>query len=66
MPKISEFTERVEITEIDSALTNTKTGKAAGPDDILPDLLTHLAPKARIWLTKLFTTDIKTGKFCRF
>lgn len=48
--------------EIDAALGSMKIGKAAGVDNILPEFLTNLGPKARPWIAKLFSNILATAK----
>ena len=45
--------------DIDSALRRVKTGTAPGYDNIHPEFLVHLGPKARTWLSKFFSKVTK-------
>uniref|UniRef100_H3APE4 Endonuclease/exonuclease/phosphatase domain-containing protein n=1 Tax=Latimeria chalumnae TaxID=7897 RepID=H3APE4_LATCH len=51
----SSLSEPFSRAEINSALSATKRGKAAGMDGILLDLLKNLSPRGRDWLAALFT-----------
>ena len=42
-------------TELDKALRTVKTGTAPGYDDIHPEFLVHLGPRARSWLYRFFS-----------
>ena len=42
-------------SDIDSALTLVKNGTAPGYDNIHPEFLTHLGPRARGWMSSFFT-----------
>ena len=49
-----EFTS----TEMDRALGELPTEKAAGPDDIPNEFLSHLGPKGRELLRRLFSASL--------
>ena len=49
-------------SDIDSALNNVKTGTAPGYDNIHPEFLTHLGPRARTWMALFFTRIIKDNQ----
>jgi len=42
-------------TELDNALRTVKTGTAPGYDNIHPEFLVHLGPRARSWLCRFFS-----------
>ena len=44
--------------EVDAALKNMKCGKAPGYDNIHPEFLNNLGPRARKWLVKILTRII--------
>ena len=44
--------EPFTVAELNTALRCVKQGKAAGYDNILPELILNLGQKARVWLTK--------------
>uniref|UniRef100_H3BAS8 Reverse transcriptase domain-containing protein n=1 Tax=Latimeria chalumnae TaxID=7897 RepID=H3BAS8_LATCH len=48
--------------EIDTALSATKGGKAAGVDGILLDFLKNLGPRGRDWLAAFFTKFFSSCK----
>ncbi|XP_049814006.1 uncharacterized protein LOC126260712 [Schistocerca nitens] len=60
-PTNLDIVKAVDVEEITQALTLMKTGKAAGPDEILPEFLRELGPIGRKWMAKLFTECIKSG-----
>ena len=49
-----------EAHEATKEITN---GKAAGVDRIFPDMLTHLGPKATLWIAKLMSNIKDTSKY---
>ena len=51
----SERPEAISSSEILNALKHTKTGTAPGYDNIHPEFLGHLGPRALAWLAQLFT-----------
>jgi hypothetical protein len=55
----NDFTE----PEIQTAIRATKTGKAAGFDEIHPEFLKHCGLKTRQWLAAFFTEMLCSGKF---
>ena len=46
--------------ELEAGLTIMKLGKAAGPDDILTEMITQLGPAAKQWLLNMYNTCIQT------
>lgn len=48
-------------TEINKAIKNLKSGKAAGFDGIFPEFIKHSGPKTRQWLAKFYTDILLTG-----
>ncbi len=50
-----EFTE----LELDVAIRTVKDGSAAGYENILPEFLKHLGPKAKAWLASFYTRIIR-------
>lgn len=53
--KQSPFGYPVTITEVNTAITSMKPGKASGVDGLFPEFFINLGPKARIWLAIFFT-----------
>ena len=49
-------------SDIDSALNKVKTGTAPGYDNIHPEFLTHLGPRARTWIALFSTRIIKDNR----
>ena len=49
-------------SEIDSALKMVKTGTAPGYDNIHPEFLTHLGPRARTWMSVFFSRIVKDNR----
>jgi hypothetical protein len=49
-------------SDIDNALKLVKTGTAPGYDNIHPEFLTHLGPRARTWMSLFFTRIIKDNQ----
>ncbi len=56
-----EFTE----LELDAVLRTVKIGSAAGYDNILPEFLKHLGPKAKSWLDSFYMQLIREKKIPR-
>ncbi len=56
-----EFTE----LELDAAIRTVKDGSAAGYDNILPEFLKHLGPKAKAWLASFYTWITREKKMPR-
>ena len=50
------------LPEIDSALRHVKPGTAPGYDNIHPEFLLHLGPRARSWLSKFFSRILRENK----
>jgi len=50
---MSLYTKPFSNDELDRALTLLKSGKAAGPDGILPEMLKNLGQQAKAWLPEL-------------
>ncbi|KAI5756023.1 hypothetical protein M8J77_021438 [Diaphorina citri] len=48
--------------EINEALLDTKTGKAAGFDEMYPEFLTNCGPRTRKWLCAFFTDILLTNR----
>lgn len=46
--------------ELEEGLTIMKRGKAAGPDDMLTEMITQLGPAAKQWLLNMYNTCIQT------
>lgn len=49
------------VEEVDLALKSVKSGKAAGPDGILPEFVINLGQRGRHWIAKLSTAASKKG-----
>ena len=49
-------------SEIDSALKLVKTGTAPGYDNMHPEFLTHLGPRARTWMSIFFSRIIEDNQ----
>ena len=47
--------DTISVEELNTALENTKSGTAAGYDNIAPEFLKHLGPLARCWLSKFLS-----------
>ncbi len=58
---LEEFTE----LELDAVLRTVKDGSAAGYDNILPEFLKHLGPKAKSWLASFYTRITREKKMPR-
>ena len=56
-----EFTE----SELEAVLRTVKSGTAAGYDNILPEFLKHLGPKAKTWLAAFYTRIIQEKRIPR-
>ncbi|KAK3883799.1 hypothetical protein Pcinc_011924 [Petrolisthes cinctipes] len=50
------------IEEVDAGIKTIKLGKAAGIDGITPEMVHHLGPRAREWITRLFNKCVITKK----
>lgn len=61
-PQTSEFSRPFTIDEINTAIAQTKTGKAAGLDEVYSEFIVHFGPKTRAWLAKFFTNCMTTKK----
>lgn len=51
--------EPFEVAELEKVLQGLKFGKAAGYDNISPEFMKHLGPRALTWLTKFYTRIIQ-------
>jgi len=49
-----DIPEPFQLSELESELKNVKSGTAADYDNILPEFLKHMGPKAKLWLTSFF------------
>ena len=54
---------RIEPVEVDKAIKELKTGKAAGPDGICPEIIKCMAPEINPILTKLFNAILSKGDY---
>lgn len=61
-PQTGEFSRPFTIEEINTVIAQTKTGKAAGLDEIYSEFIVHFGPKTRAWLAKFFTNCMMTNK----
>lgn len=61
----SIFAQPVTVEQILEALSQVQNGKAPGIDNIFPNFLKNLGPKAIRWLAKFFTHIYETGKLPR-
>jgi hypothetical protein len=52
-------------SELERVLCSIKSGTAAVYDNILPELLKHLGPKAKSWLTAFYTRIIQEQRMPR-
>jgi len=50
------------IEEVDKGIKTIKLGKAAGIDEITPEMVHHFGPRAREWITKLFNNFFNVWK----
>lgn len=64
-PLSSIFAAPFTSEEINASLTEIKSGKAPGNDNLFPDFLKHLGVNAVKWLSKLFTNIYSTGQLPR-
>lgn len=55
------FSDAFTIEEVDTALTATKSGKAAGIDGIYSEFLKNQGPNGRMWLAKLASNILDSG-----
>jgi len=58
---VEAFTE----SELETVLNSVKSGTAAGYDNILPEFLKHLGPKAKTWLMTFFTRTVQEKRMPR-
>lgn len=61
-PKTSEYCRPFTLEEINTALTQTKTGKAASYDCVYTEFLVNTGPRVRIWLARFFTNVMTSNK----
>ena len=57
---MSILTKPFTSEEFEAGLSIMKLGKAAGPDDILSEMITHLGPAAKQWLKDMYNTCLQT------
>ena len=48
--QLNDSAEPFQVSELETALENLKSGTAAGYDNILPELLKHMGPRAKLWI----------------
>ncbi|XP_072378913.1 uncharacterized protein [Diabrotica undecimpunctata] len=60
-PATSEYSRAFSLDEINEALNQTKTGKAAGFDGMYPEFIVHTGTKTRQWLKKFFSDIVNTA-----
>ncbi len=60
-----DFPEEFTELELDAAIRTVKDGSAAGYDNILPEFLKHLGPKAKAWLASFYTRITREKKMPR-
>ncbi|KAJ8339383.1 hypothetical protein SKAU_G00361690 [Synaphobranchus kaupii] len=53
--------EPFEVAELEKVLQGLKCGKAAGYDNISPEIMKHQGPRALTWLTHFYTRIIHTN-----
>lgn len=56
-PRTTELSRPFSVDEVDMALSQMKSGKAAGFDGMYPEFLIHTRPTMRTWLAN-FMTDV--------
>lgn len=61
-PRNGEFSRPFSVDEVNLALMQTKTGKAAGFDCVYAEFLVHLGPRARRWLSSFFSNILSSNK----
>ncbi|XP_072381681.1 uncharacterized protein [Diabrotica undecimpunctata] len=61
-PLTSQYSEGFTLEEINSAISEVKSGKAPGFDKIHPEFLLHCGKYARKWLVDFYTDMIKSGE----
>lgn len=64
-PTSSTFVRHFSEEELYEAISEVECGKAPGTDNIFPNFLVKLGPKAVIWLTKLFSNIHQSGNLPR-
>lgn len=57
---MSLLTKPFTSEEFEAGLSTMKLGKAAGPDDILTEMIIHLGPAAKQWLMDMCNTCLQT------
>ena len=60
-PKEGTIPEPFEAAELEKVLQGLKCGKAAGYDNIFPEFMKNLGPRALTWLTQFYTRIIQTN-----
>ena len=60
MEECDEEFQNFTMDELDTALKHLKAGKAAGLDDLCPEVIKHFGIKAKSWLIALFNTCATT------
>jgi len=55
-------TDPFQVAELHVVLKKMKSGTAAGYDNILPQFLKHMGPRAKNWLTSLFNRIVQEKK----
>lgn len=58
----AQFSVLLSVEVVDNDITQIKFKKAAGLDEMFPEFLKHLSPRARKWLTALFTNTHFSGR----
>ncbi|XP_072389305.1 uncharacterized protein [Diabrotica undecimpunctata] len=61
-PLTSQYSEAFTLEEINSAISEVKSGKAPGFDKIHPEFLLHCGKYARKWLVDFYTDMIISGE----
>ncbi|KAJ8372401.1 hypothetical protein AAFF_G00289760 [Aldrovandia affinis] len=59
---MSILTKPFTSEEFEAGLNTMKLGKAAGPDDILTEMITHLGPVAKQWFLNMYNTCLLTQR----
>ncbi|XP_060524498.1 uncharacterized protein LOC132700921 [Cylas formicarius] len=61
-PEESTFSCPFTIEEVNTAIKDTKSGKAPGLDGVHPEFLIHCGKSARTWLSNFYTSILQSGQ----